>query len=86
MKEITINELQMVDAGAIIRVSEELLQRYRDHLNESTDWEHLTTYRDLVDEEERKLQMAYSLLRALGLSYDADTYRITKREEVEQDA
>jgi len=77
MENITINENSLIKATAIIRVSEEMLQIYRNH--ECVDVDDLRVYKDLIWAEEYRLKMAYRLLRALGLDYDADTGMITKR-------
>lgn len=83
MKETTINEIQMIKAWAVINCSEKLLQKYRE-LEYGVDNDEMKyCYKQLANVEESRLQMAYSLLRALGLSYDPDTYEITKREEVQ---
>ena len=77
MENITINENSLIKATAIIRVSEEMLRIYRNH--EWVDVDDLRVYKDLIWAEEYRLEMAYRLLRALGLDYDADTGMITKR-------
>lgn len=86
MREITINEIQLIEAWAIINCSETLLARYREREYNAKNIDDQITYKHLIHEEEFRLQMAYSIIRALGLSYDADTHELTKREEVEEDA
>lgn len=79
MENITINTIQQIEAGAIIRVSEEMLQIYRRHEREYADLDERHVYKDLIREEEYRLEMVYRLLRALGLEYDSDTCMIIQR-------